>query len=200
MNAKNTDATRNVSAKESYSMSWRRWRNYHGRSSRQEYWKWFVGSLSIALVLGLLAFAFGIYEPWLELLFGLACLVPSATITVRRLHDAGHSGKWVIPLLIILGIGLEKDLSYFVNSSSSASITLIVVSLLWVGPLLISYLMASLIDFSIIVSRLAPATLSVRDGIFVGGFLVACVVYGVVVLVLLIKRSKPDNAYGLEPQ
>jgi uncharacterized membrane protein YhaH (DUF805 family) len=200
MNAKNTGAIKTISFKDAYSMSWRRWRDHYGRSSRQEYWKWFVGSLSIALVLGLLAFAFGIYEPWLELLFGLACLVPSATITVRRLHDTGHSGKWVIPLLVILGIALEKNLSSFVHLSASASVALIGVSLLWVGPLLISYLMASLLDFAIIASRLAPVTLLSVDGIFVSVFLVACVAYGVIVLVLLIKRSKPDNAYGLEPQ
>jgi uncharacterized membrane protein YhaH (DUF805 family) len=198
MRSKSINAAKNVSIKESYSMYWRRWRDHRGRSSRQEYWKWFVGSLSISLALGLLAFAFGIYEPWLELLFGLACLVPSATITVRRLHDTGHSGKWVIPLLIILGIALEKNLSSFVHSPASASVTLILTSLLWVGPLLISYIMGALLDSAIIALRVAPVTSSI-EALFALGFLIACVAYGVVVLVLLIKRSKPDNAWGDGP-
>jgi uncharacterized membrane protein YhaH (DUF805 family) len=37
---------------------------------------------------------------WIVVLFELANLVPATTLAIRRLHDAGHTGKWMIPLLV----------------------------------------------------------------------------------------------------
>ena len=91
--------------------------DFNGRSDRPEYW-WFT--LYACIVFGLLAvvdnFVIGftfwsMLEPWgdmkdsgvLALLFALATIVQSISLTARRLHDRGHSGWWqlmfVVPVL-----------------------------------------------------------------------------------------------------
>ena len=76
---------------------------FSGRSSRSAYWWWYlfgilvlVASLAIDYALG----AGGI----LYVLVALAMLLPNLAVLVRRLHDAGHSGWWLlIGLLPLIG-------------------------------------------------------------------------------------------------
>ncbi|MCA0328277.1 MAG: DUF805 domain-containing protein [Actinobacteria bacterium] len=64
-----------------------------GRSSRSEYW-WF------ALLFNVLVLATVWWESgrggsgWITLLVVLVLLIPSISLCVRRLHDAGYSGAW----------------------------------------------------------------------------------------------------------
>lgn len=37
-------------------------------------------------------------------MFGLATLIPSLAISVRRLHDVGKSGWWLLIMFTIVGI------------------------------------------------------------------------------------------------
>jgi uncharacterized membrane protein YhaH (DUF805 family) len=76
---------------------------FSGRSSRPAYW-WFYlfGFLVVAaaaiidVVLGTNYIFYG--------LAALALLLPNLAVLVRRLHDAGHSGWWVlIALLPLIG-------------------------------------------------------------------------------------------------
>ena len=57
---------------------------FSGRASRSQHW-WVC--LGLALVVVMLFYG-------LLLLFGLATIVPSIAITVRRLHDTDRSGWW----------------------------------------------------------------------------------------------------------
>lgn len=91
-------AVKEVSFKDAYIRYWVRWGDYHGRSSRQEYWKWFLDSAVISIVLSMIMTSIGV--AWLFALFSLANLVPGTTLVIRRLHDAGHTGKWMIPLVV----------------------------------------------------------------------------------------------------
>ncbi|SFC71782.1 Uncharacterized membrane protein YhaH, DUF805 family [Polaromonas sp. OV174] len=71
-----------------------------GRARRTEYWMYFLVYLGIAIVAGLLdSFTKG------QLIGGLVALVhliPSVTVGVRRLHDIGRSGWWLLVALIPL--------------------------------------------------------------------------------------------------
>ena len=76
--------------------------NFDGRASRSEYW-WYV------LFTTLLGFAIGIVFVWSETMMdivsgvaGLALLLPGLGLAVRRLHDIGKSGWWLLIGLIPL--------------------------------------------------------------------------------------------------
>ncbi len=76
---------------------------FEGRARRQEYWMFVLIHFIICLVLSTLewiAFLPGL----LTGLYGLAVLLPSLAVTVRRLHDVGKSGWWIlISLIPIIG-------------------------------------------------------------------------------------------------
>jgi uncharacterized membrane protein YhaH (DUF805 family) len=86
----------------------RRYAEFSGRSRRKEYWFFTLFNflvtffLSITdVVLGLGAIDFGL----LSGLYSLAVLIPSIAVTIRRLHDTGRSGWWLLIVLVpILGI------------------------------------------------------------------------------------------------
>lgn len=67
---------------------------FTGRARRQEYWMFFLINLLIALAIGVIDGMIG----WgvLGFLYTLAVLIPSIAIAVRRLHDTGRSGWWVL--------------------------------------------------------------------------------------------------------
>ncbi len=79
---------------------------FSGRASRSEYW-WFV--LFYTLVLGLafyidMSSGDGFSGLWVNIVtYGL--LLPSITISVRRLHDINMSGWWYLVFLVpIVGL------------------------------------------------------------------------------------------------
>jgi uncharacterized membrane protein YhaH (DUF805 family) len=78
--------------------------DFSGRAPRAEYWWYFlaviVASLIAQIIDSMLGLAlFGPYGPLLILL-SLGLLVPGLAVTVRRLHDTGRSGWWILIALI----------------------------------------------------------------------------------------------------
>jgi uncharacterized membrane protein YhaH (DUF805 family) len=71
---------------------------FSGRARRSEYWFFFLFNFLIALVLGLIDEAVGF--SLFSLIYGLAVFVPGIAVSVRRLHDTGRSGWWLLLLLI----------------------------------------------------------------------------------------------------
>ena len=79
---------------------------FSGRARRQEYWMFvlfnFIFSLVASLIdlgIGVLTFAvfgFGI----LSILYAVAVFVPGLAVAVRRLHDVGKSGWYLLIILI----------------------------------------------------------------------------------------------------
>jgi uncharacterized membrane protein YhaH (DUF805 family) len=69
----------------------------------------------LGLIEGIIGFAAGTNTSVLASIYGLAVLVPSLAVGVRRLHDTNHSGWWLfislIPLIgaIILLVFLVGD-------------------------------------------------------------------------------------------
>lgn len=65
----------------------------------------FLINLVIAVVLAIIDGLIGTFSPQagvglLEGLYSLAVLIPSLAVTVRRLHDTGRTGWWILIALI----------------------------------------------------------------------------------------------------
>lgn len=114
-----------------YAMMFKNYSNFSGRSRRSEYWGATVANFLIMLVAGFLAF-FMFYDhmvaiaPYLEytddfstvmrlmqplmwyfvifILYAIILIIPSISLTVRRLHDTGKSG-WCYLLSFIPYVG-----------------------------------------------------------------------------------------------
>ncbi|WIB59139.1 DUF805 domain-containing protein [Curtobacterium sp. MCLR17_007] len=106
---------------------WKKYVRFDGRASRSEFWWWvlwaFLASIVVNILDGILASAtgttvtststgyFGVRassDNFVAVLpatlWGLAILLPSIALLMRRLHDAGHSGWWwVIGVIPIIG-------------------------------------------------------------------------------------------------
>jgi uncharacterized membrane protein YhaH (DUF805 family) len=78
---------------------------FGGRARRKEYWMFFLSNLVISFVLILIDILIGTFSPQgsaglLQGLYSLVVLIPSIAVTVRRLHDTGRSGWWILIALI----------------------------------------------------------------------------------------------------
>lgn len=109
-----------MKALKSYLESWRRYRDFQGRSSRSAYWWAALIHPIVFVVLG------GIFATILdldtdqigpEIIYFVAYIWVSIALSVRRLHDVGRSGKWLLIGLIPLG-GLVL-LYWFVQPNSA---------------------------------------------------------------------------------
>ena len=69
---------------------------FSGRSNRGEYWFWMLDSIIIS------ALAYVIGGDTLQSFWGLATLIPTLALNVRRLHDIDRSGWWLLIWLIPL--------------------------------------------------------------------------------------------------
>jgi uncharacterized membrane protein YhaH (DUF805 family) len=66
---------------------------FQGRARRKEYWMFNLFNFIAAIILVIVDFSMGLY-PLFSGLYGLAILLPSLAVLVRRLHDTGKSGAW----------------------------------------------------------------------------------------------------------
>lgn len=87
---------------------------FSGRARRTEYWMFLLFNMIIALVLGVVDGLFG--SPGvLGTIYSLAVFIPSIAVSMRRLHDTGRSGWWMligfVPLIgaIVLLIFFAQD-------------------------------------------------------------------------------------------
>jgi uncharacterized membrane protein YhaH (DUF805 family) len=73
--------------------------NFAGRARRPEFWHFFLANLIVSVVLNVLGQAADLFAI-LALVYGLAVLVPGIAVGVRRLHDIGKPGVWILIGLI----------------------------------------------------------------------------------------------------
>jgi len=105
-------------------MSWylqalKKYAAFSGRARRKEYWYFFLFNAIIGIVLGLIDNLVGAYNV-LYGLYSLAVLLPGIGVSIRRLHDTGHSGWWLLIGLIPL-IGAIILLIYMVSDSQEGT-------------------------------------------------------------------------------
>ena len=88
--------------------------NFEGRATRPEYW-WFVLAYAIVNIILSLIPRVGTI---LSGILGLAVLIPSIGVGVRRLHDINKSGWWYLLILIPL-VGAIILIVWFVKPSDN---------------------------------------------------------------------------------
>jgi uncharacterized membrane protein YhaH (DUF805 family) len=85
---------------------WKNSFNYSGRARRKEYWMYALFSFIVIMVLGVLGGLLFSDSPSLSVvpmaLYGLASMFPSLAVSVRRMHDTGRSGWWLLINLVPL--------------------------------------------------------------------------------------------------
>ena len=80
---------------------------FSGRASRSEFWFFvlfgFLGGIITAIIdVMILGYPFEENGP-INLIFSVALLIPSISVTARRLHDINKSGWWQLLWLTIIG-------------------------------------------------------------------------------------------------
>ena len=103
-----------MSFREAIKVCFQKYFTFSGRARRSEYWSFALFCFLVSIILHFLdkfLFDKGIYIPvtilgksnaiGLGYIFDLGVLIPSLTVTVRRLHDIGKSGWFYLPLFII---------------------------------------------------------------------------------------------------
>lgn len=88
--------------------------NFEGRATRPEYW-WFTLAYAIVNIILSLIPRVGTI---LSGILGLAVLIPSIGVGVRRLHDINKSGWWYLLILIPL-VGAIILIVWFVKPSDN---------------------------------------------------------------------------------
>lgn len=68
--------------------------DFNGRARRSEYWWFCLASFLVSIVIGSI--------PYVGFIAGLALLLPGLAVDVRRLHDVGKSGWYILFALIPL--------------------------------------------------------------------------------------------------
>jgi len=94
--------------------------DFNGRARRSEYWVF--ATINIVISYGLLFIDMAIlgtnYSGFgiLSSVYSLAIFLPGLAVSVRRLHDTGRSGLWLLILLIPL-VGVIVILVFMVTDS-----------------------------------------------------------------------------------
>ena len=95
--------------------------DFNGRARRKEYWMFFLCNFVVSLVLGIIV---GLIAPKeataLSGIYTLALLLPGLSLGVRRLHDTGKSG-WFLLLGLIPIVGAIILLVFFCTDSQPGS-------------------------------------------------------------------------------
>ena len=87
---------------------------FSGRARRKEYWMFFLFNMIVSIVINIIAMA--IEFELLGSLYSLAVLVPGIAVGVRRMHDVGKSGWFLlIPIynfILACTDGIQGDNEY----------------------------------------------------------------------------------------
>lgn len=85
--------------------------NFKGRARRSEYWWFFLGNIIISYGLQILAIASEIAVLGIiSTIYSLAVLIPGIAAGVRRMHDVGKSGWFLlIPIYNLILAATEGD-------------------------------------------------------------------------------------------
>ena len=97
----------------------RKYADFSGRARRSEYWWFFLFNVLVAAVASVLDAIIGTRygsSGLVEILVQLALLIPGIAVAIRRLHDTGRSGWWLLIGLVPIA-GWIVLLVFFVQDS-----------------------------------------------------------------------------------
>ncbi len=98
--------------------------NFNGRARRSEYWYFVLFNIIISIGIGFVAGFIGF--TLLSTIYSVGVLVPSIAVAVRRMHDVGKSGWFIlIPiynLVLACSDGDKGDNAYGPDPKANAQI------------------------------------------------------------------------------
>ncbi|WP_224816206.1 DUF805 domain-containing protein [Hasllibacter sp. MH4015] len=86
--------------------------NFSGRARRSEYWWFYLFNIIVNVVASVVDGAIGM--PIVSIVAFLALIVPGIAVAVRRMHDVGRSGWWLLILFVPL-VGIILVIYWFVQ-------------------------------------------------------------------------------------
>lgn len=86
--------------------------NFQGRARRSEFWWWALFGLICNAVATVLDGAIGMQL--VSIVVALALFIPGLAVSIRRMHDTGRSGWWILIILIPL-VGIILYIYWFVQ-------------------------------------------------------------------------------------
>ena len=84
----------------------RSYAEFDGRARRKEFWMFFL--INLVINYALMFIGLKINLPFLSTIYGLAILIPYLAVWVRRMHDVGKSG-WYLLIPIYYSILAASD-------------------------------------------------------------------------------------------
>lgn len=95
-----------MSFAEAISAVFSKYATFSGRSRRSEYWYFFLLNIIVSVVVNILVRVVGLSVfSLIGGLWSLATVIPGLAVAIRRLHDIGKSGWWIlIGLIPIVGV------------------------------------------------------------------------------------------------
>ena len=81
-----------------FTLAFKKFADFKGRANKSEFWWFFLASVIVSVVLGLVS-------QQLSFIYALVSMIPGLALGARRLHDIGKSG-WMqlVALIPIVGI------------------------------------------------------------------------------------------------
>lgn len=88
-----------------YLQALKKYTDFSGRARRREYWFFVLFNIIISIVLTVCDVLLGTYSAASSVgiltgIYTLAVLIPGIAVTVRRLHDTGRSGWWILIVVV----------------------------------------------------------------------------------------------------
>ncbi len=117
--------------------------DFSGRARRSEYWFWVLFNLIVGFVANMISSLLGSLTLYLIVI--VALLIPSISVTVRRLHDIGKSGWYyllpVVPLVAMFFLLFTYLVTYDASSSifyiiglfEIAALVLTIIFIIWMA-------------------------------------------------------------------
>lgn len=92
-----------------------------GRAARKEYWMFCLVNFIISFGITILGAITHLNLGLLSFLYSLAIIIPSICVSIRRLHDTGRSGWWLLIGLIPLIGGIVLLIFMIIDSQPGAN-------------------------------------------------------------------------------
>ncbi len=100
----------------------RKYAVFGGRARRKEYWMFLLFNILISIALGFVEGMFGLVTElgfgMISIVYSLLLVIPSLAVGVRRLHDTGRSGWWLLIVFVPI-VGAIALLVFAVQDSES---------------------------------------------------------------------------------
>jgi uncharacterized membrane protein YhaH (DUF805 family) len=156
---------------------------FSGRARRSEYWFFVLFQVLFSLAAGVVEAVgsavstdLGALLSGIAALIGLALIIPTIAVAVRRLHDTGRTGWWLL-------LPIVPAVAMFIS---------------FVGLMVV--LLQPVFDDNTIDSTEFDNATGGGWGAALGVFGLIWLITGIVLLVFLVSDSGPDNQYGPNPK